>query len=97
MVEDKGKEADMGKEPKKGEKDNTMVELKERVDDKEVNKAGGQSPIKALDEEEIREDMHATLLGVSTFAELANAADAIVKDTVEKALKYTQVDEEVNS
>ena len=40
MVEDKGNELDMGEKPKKGEEDNTMAEVKERVDDKEVNKAG---------------------------------------------------------
>ena len=38
MMEDKGKEVDMKKEPNKGEEDNTMVEDKERVDEGEVDK-----------------------------------------------------------
>ena len=83
MVEDKGKEVDMGEEPKKGEKDNKEVN-KERVDDKEVNKEGVQSPVKALHEAEMREDTHTTSLGAPTLAKLPKAVDVAVKDTIEK-------------
>ena len=45
----------------------------------------------------MREDTHAILLCLTTLAELAKLVDVAVEDTVEKALKYTQVHEEVNA
>ena len=45
----------------------------------------------------MREDTHATSLDARTLVELAKAVDAIVEDIVEKALKYTQVNEKVNA
>ena len=45
----------------------------------------------------MREDTHATPLGAPTLAELAKAVDVVVEDIIEKVLKYTQVDEEVNA
>ena len=47
-------EVDMGEELKKGEED-AMVEDEERVDEGEVNK-GGESPVKALNEVDMKED-----------------------------------------
>ena len=50
---------------------------------------GGQSLVKALDKEEMRDDTHATPLSAPTIAELTKAVDVVIKDTMEKALKYT--------
>ena len=45
----------------------------------------------------MREDTQVTPLGAPTLAELAKLVDVVVEDTIEKALTYTQVDEEVNA
>ena len=79
------KEVDMGEELKKA-KENAMVEDKERVEEGEFNKRG-ESPIKALNKEEMKEDTHATPFGTPTLAELAKLVDVVVEDTIEKALK----------
>ena len=58
---------------------------------------GAESLVEALNLVKMRNDTQATPLGVPTLVEQAKFVDAVVEDTVEKALKYTQVDERVNA
>ena len=73
-----------------------MNEDDERVEEREVNK-GVESPVKALNEAEIEDDTQATPLGTPTLAKQTKLVDVVIKDTIEKALKYTQLDKEVNA
>ena len=73
-----------------------MEEDEEHVLEGEVNK-WAESSVKALNKVEIRDDTKATPLCAPTLVEQTKLADAIIEETVEKALKYTQVDEKVNA
>ena len=90
----------MGEEQKKGQeeamKKDEVKEDEERVEEREVNK-GVESPIKALNEAEIEDDTQETPLGTPTLAKQTKLVDVVIKDTVEKALKYTQVDKEMSA
>ena len=55
---------------------------------------------KKLEEEtlaEMRDDTQSIPLGTPTLAKQAKLVDVVVKDTIGKAWKYTQVDEEMNA
>ena len=85
----------MGDEQKNGQEE-AMEEDEERVLGEEVNK-GVESSVETLNKMEIRDDTQATPLDAPTLAEQTKLANTVLEDTVEKTLKYTQVDEEVNA
>ena len=80
----------MEEKAKNGEEEKEEVS-EEPHEEEDVNVVAEDSrPKMALDEEEMREDTHATRLEAQTLSTFSRAVDTDIKQAMDKAIKYTQ-------